>query len=182
MKLERDTQKSKLYKAENVARKAIGDVQFTDKLGLWAFVEKVERDQWFRRKYGIRRINVTDGRGRRNAGATVYGNTILMPRWSRTPIVTLHEIAHLCAPREVQHGWQFAATMLELVRHFLGADVHRVLRQCFRDGKVRYKKPQTRIMTEAQKQALRERFARLRPAGAVAARQHDIAIARGNQA
>lgn len=162
----RDMQRSKLYKAEQAWRAAIGDKQFPTKLAAWAFIERVERSKWFRRTYGVRKFNVHDGRGRTSAAAWGSRN-ITLPRWSRTPAVILHEIAHCVTNTEhgqvgvAGHGWQYAHEYLRLVRHFMGVEAYRKLRGHFVVGRVRYKKPRTgRPMTEAQMVA----FAKMRAA------------------
>ncbi len=149
----RDTQRAKLYRAEDALRRAIGDVAIRDKIAAWAFIEKVERDAWFRRRFGRRQFRVLDGRG--TSSAWSCGSTLNLPRWSRTPVIMLHEVAHCVAPHGCRHGWEFAAVYLKLVRHFLGREVHDKLRASFRERRVRYKKP--RVMSPAQRAAF-ERF------------------------
>jgi putative metallohydrolase (TIGR04338 family) len=181
----RDTQRAKLYRAENHWRRAIGDAQFRDQLGYLMFVEKVERDKWFRRKYGARTFTVADGRGTRRA--TAWGSRHLsLPRWARTPGVILHEVAHCVTHTEhdsdvAAHGWEFASVMLDLVRHFLGVENYRKLRRCFAEGHVRYKRPREgKPLTPAQREAF-ERM-RARRAAAKPNDAREIAIARANEA
>lgn len=156
----RDSQKSKVYRAENAARTIVGDKAITDRIAAWAFVEKVERDAWFRRTYGRWRFRISDGRGTRIARGG--GGWLNLPRWSRTPMVMLHEIAHNVAPYACHHDWRYCAIYLRLVRHFMGREVHDVLRAQFREHGVRYKRP--RVLSPEQRAVLVERLARLRAA------------------
>ena len=183
----RDMQRSKLYAAENRWRALIGDAHFRDRMGYLVFVEKIERDLWFRRKYGARAFTVKDGRG--TTRATAWGTkTLSLPKWARTPGVILHEVAHCVTNTEhdrsevASHGWEFAAIFLDLVRHFLGVENHDKLRQCFREGRVRYKRPRVgKPLTEAQRAAF-ERMRETRAAKAPASLTRDVALARGNEA
>ncbi|HTJ62129.1 MAG TPA: hypothetical protein VL333_13140 [Candidatus Saccharimonadales bacterium] len=156
----RDVQKSKVYRAERRAREVIGDKAIQDRIAAWAFVEKVERDAWFRKHYGRWRFRISDGRGTRIARGG--GGWLNLPRWSRTPVVMLHEIAHNVAPSDAWHDWRFCQVHLALVRHFLGREAHDVLRAMYRECKVRYKRP--RRISAATRAALVERLAGLRAA------------------
>lgn len=56
---------------------------------------------------------VHDGRGRRKAGGASWG--VFLPRWSRSPMVVLHEVAHALTMTSTDwHGPEFATTCLEL--------------------------------------------------------------------
>ena len=54
---------------------------------------------------------IGDGRGRRSAGGAPWG--IFLPRWSRSPMVVLHEAAHAMTLKDL-HGPIFATLCLEL--------------------------------------------------------------------
>ena len=178
----RDTQRSKVYAAENEWRGIIGDRAMADRIAAWAYIEKVERDSWFKRTYGPWKFRIKDGRGTRIARGG-YG-TLNLPRWSRSPGVMLHEIAHnVTGPgcRGGGHGWEFCRAMLALVRHFLGKEAHERLRACFRSHRVKYKQP--RVLTPERRAALAERLAACRPQAPTQRNLHlDIALARANEA
>jgi hypothetical protein len=150
-----DRQKSQVYAAERAARARVADEHFGDKVSAWAFIEKVERDAWFRRKYGRRRFRVTH---KHHGEATGGGSELALPRWAWTPMVILHEIAHCLTMTEQEwHGWKFCATHLGLVRHFMGKECYLRLRESYREHRVRYKKPVRRSvadMTPAQLAAI----------------------------
>ena len=157
----RDSQKGRLYRAENEVRRLVGDKVFPNKIGFYAFIEKIERDRWFRRTYGIRKFTLHDGRGRKSAAAWGFRD-MTFPRWSRTPMIVLHEVAHCCThwlahrsnEKHAGHGWLYAQTYLRLVRHFMGEEVHHKLRASYRAHRVKYKRPRKgRPISEAQRAA-----------------------------
>lgn len=168
----RDTQRSRVYAAENEFRRVIGDKQFHEQLGYLMFVEKVERSKWFRQKYGARAFEVKDGRGRTSAGA--WGSRhITLPKWARTPVVILHEIAHCVTHTEhdsvAGHGWEYVAIFLDLVRHFLGVEAHGKFRTILKQHRVRMRAK--RVMSPEQKAAMVARLAPYRKGAKVAADQ-----------
>ena len=72
----------------------------------------------------------------------------------------LHELAHaLTYSRELApHGWEFCECYLYLVRIYLGRAAEAKLRQEFKARKVRHRQPRKRTMTEAQREAARQRM------------------------
>lgn len=158
----RDTQRQKLYDAENAA---FGESHPTMSLAeVQAFVDKVLASKVVQRHYprAQYRLTVTDGRARRSAGyyACWDDSEIRMPRWARTKWSTLHEVAHHLAhdPREAAHGWRFAACYLELVRIYMGRPSEQALKDAFKAKRVRYREPRKRTMSAEQRQASRERM------------------------
>ena len=144
----RDSQRSKLYRAEH---EAFGEAW--SKNGHFtlpqaeAYVKRVWRSKFVQNKFPLTVINhvprVTDGRGRRKAAGSI--SHIKLPRWARTKPVILHEIAHALsvADREAHgpmaaHGWQFARRFIVLVQRFLGKEEARKLKTAFRKHRVRY--------------------------------------------
>ncbi len=115
----RDSQRSRLYDAERALR---GGRRFVTVEECQAYVDGVLASEWWRSRFPrVRAIRVTDGRGRRHAGAFVESARIALPKWARTERVLLHEIAHHAAPRAAAaHGPEFARIYVELVREFRG--------------------------------------------------------------
>jgi putative metallohydrolase (TIGR04338 family) len=113
-----------------------------------AYVERVTRSRWWRCRLP-RGVRVKDGRGTRIArGGWGTGRpTVNLPRWARTRLVILHELAHVLTSRPgrevAAHGPEFAKTYLELVRRFEPELAPR-LRAEFKAGRVRTRvaKPQ----------------------------------------
>jgi putative metallohydrolase (TIGR04338 family) len=129
----RDTQRGKLYAAERVCQPP--EPEFRTVIDCQVFVDEViaEHREWFWPKY----VCVQDGRGRRSACASF--DTISVPRWARTRIVILHELAHIITPPPFAwHGPEFALNFLKLVRSVLGFDQYNKLATSFEDHSVRW--------------------------------------------
>lgn len=170
---ERDSQRSKLYRAESLAK--IRGQEFPEVVDVEAYLTKCFSHRWFHRHYPeIRFFDVRDGRRRRAAGGRGVGATcrLWLPRWARSEGVILHELAHGVADITCDyqnnddmapHGWQFAEIFLDLVRHFMGAAAGERLRKSFRANRVRYYPPKKgRKMTPEQRAAACERLAAAR--------------------
>lgn len=128
----RDSQRSALYRAEDevdAGRRlaSIDDVQ--------AYVDRILGSSYWERLTGApRTVVVRDGRGRRHAcaGQTWFGAELRLPRWSRSELVVLHELAHTVTPETCAgHGREFAANYLRLVRRYLSFDHGDALAKAF---------------------------------------------------
>ena len=165
MTKERDNQRSKVFKAEDKARK--GDERPLPKVDdIERYLTRNMGRKTLERRYGEtimgRMTKVADGRGTRHALA--YGGyKIGIPLWARSEWVVLHEMAHIIHSRingaksrrqpmpahaanlvgGASHGWQFCAIFVDLVRYCCGAEAAEKLKTEFKAGKVRYKKPRT---------------------------------------
>jgi putative metallohydrolase (TIGR04338 family) len=177
----RDSQRSKLYEAERAVDWS-GERKFATVAEIQRYVDRLTDQMWWIKRWpriakgtvltwngGFEdrpAIVVMDGRGRRRAGAA--GRMITMPKWSRTEHSTLHEVAHIVTTGDhASHGWQFAAHELELVHHMMGKAKADALKASFKAHNVRFTKPRAkRVLTEAEKEVLRERLAKARAAGA----------------
>jgi putative metallohydrolase (TIGR04338 family) len=151
----RDTQRSKLYKAEDAVflahrpntRPPSPDFRSVDECQ--KFVNKVMRsklwkelapdDFWTYATVGWPWITVTDGRGRSRAAAVVSHYEIALPRWSRNRWTILHELAHFAVDLETQapHGPQFASAYVRLVERFIGPVEAFCLERSFVDHNVK---------------------------------------------
>ena len=130
---ERD-QAQRIYKAEFQAGfRQIDELELGE---CQQYINKILASKFVREKYlrsDIREIFVTDGRGRRNAGAG-YGfakgsiqPVIKLPRSMRCRWVILHELAHHFARLSQGHKSKFATVYLDLVREFLGEESYQKL-------------------------------------------------------
>jgi hypothetical protein len=161
--MKRDTQRGRLYKAERTT--AAAHVRpYATMVELWTYLERIQRDRWFRRHYGVWVFRVHDGRGRRRGAADSSG-WITLPRFARYPLYILHEVAHCVSPRGCKHDHQYAANYLKLVRHFLGAAAHAELRAAFKEHRVRYTPP--RQLSPETLERLRASLRDMRAAGPV---------------
>jgi len=123
-------------------------------------------------------ITIKDGRGCTHARG---GRTqLIMPRWARSELVFLHEIAHLIHQREkdsprhsiidptwrerkgyfAAHGWRYCMIYLQLVLWFMGRGPHDQLKAAFKQGRVRHRPP--RSLSPEQRLALANRLRRMR--------------------
>lgn len=132
----RDTQRQRVYDAERkVPASPIGTGSMNE---IVAFVEKVVGSAWWQRRSRVRTVICKDGRGRVNACA--YGNTIKIPRWGRSKMVVLHELAHVLNDSGgAPHGREFAAAYLALVDRFGEPEAGKQLRAAYAEKRVRWR-------------------------------------------
>lgn len=169
----RDTQRQKLYDAEQIAfgkaecRMTLDEVQ--------VLVDRALASKVIRRHYprACFRCTVTDGRSRRRGSyrACYDESEIAMPRLTRCKWYVLHELAHHLTrdPSESSHGWRFAACYLYLIRVYMGRSSEQALRSAFKIKRVRFREPRRRSMTAEQRQAARERMLAMHAARRAAA-------------
>lgn len=126
------------------------DVELRSMAELQAYVDKVVNcNKWTRKTFPhlpLLRVAAYDGRRRRRGGASGnrWTGRIDMPVHTRNRLYVLHEIAHLATPAPMAgHGREYAANYLLLVRHFLGVEAHRALRESFKEHRVKYTKKRT---------------------------------------
>jgi putative metallohydrolase (TIGR04338 family) len=159
-----------LYNAEHFVNLP-NDTNLVDIKSVEKFVAKVLSSRWLIKKYpklAVADIAVKDGRGRRKACGGLH--SISLPAgWARHKLVILHEQSHSFCDRIygrngiAGHGWEFAAMLLDLVRHFLGKEDYLLLKRSFKEHRVRLRpkkerdpnKPK-RVMPPAAIEALKK--------------------------
>ena len=105
---------------------------------LQAYVDDLVVADWFARRWGPRSFEVRPGYGHRRATADRQG-VLQMPRWSRSELVVLHEVAHcLTAEQYAAHGPEYAGVFLALVRRRLDPLAAQVLEDAFGRHRVRW--------------------------------------------
>lgn len=145
----RDTQRSRLYKAEAVLNsfaKPLREIEDLQK-----YTQRILSRQSVQRRYPNLNPHVKvkrPARGQRRALA--YGSrTISLPLWARNEAIVIHEVAHTIAARHhrhediAAHGWQFAAIMLTLVKSMMGKEAHDALKASYKAHKVSYLAPRS---------------------------------------
>ena len=174
----RDSQRGKVYAAENVWRHALltepnwPEPQYRTVSEVQARVDEILRRAYIQKRYGnriARGVRVTDGRGSRSARAMTDwgGKSISMPVWSRKDSVIIHELCHHFAGLHAKHSWQFAAIMLDTVRHLMGKEAALALKAQYKAHRVRYTPPRPkRPMSPEQREACIARLATARAAKA----------------
>ena len=166
----RDTQRSKIYKAEHVLGPHTLGNQYETVTDCHKFIMSVMERRTFQRWFPsaaptlCRGLEVRPGRGARHAFAS-SPFAITLPRWARNEPVMIHELCHLVVHHEFPrkeiawHGWQFCQTYLKIVGDVLGPEAHRTLTASFKENRVKFASPrQKRPMTEEQRQVLRDRL------------------------
>ena len=136
----RDSQRSRIYASEKGLRRG---QRFLDMRECQRYVDLVVASPWWQERFGSRsRVQARDGRGRRHAGAYDHKRAITLPRWSRSELIILHELAHIATPLEfAAHGPEFARNYLELVRYFMGERAGARLENAYRENRVRVALP-----------------------------------------
>ena len=178
----RDSQRSKLYAAE----RASGLQLLKHEAGMsieecQRLVDKIVGSAYVQRKYGWRKgrplpVHATHGGGRAYSGSYHYdhwtgevesrGRHIRLGVWARQPFIVIHEVAHHLAGLGHGHDWRFAEVMLDLTRHFLGAEAGAQLKAAYKAGRVRHRKPVKRMITPERRAALVIQLAAAREARA----------------
>lgn len=171
MKSERDSQRSRLYKADDALNPfakllpTVADVE--------AYADRLFKSKRLAKKYpraaSLGRPRVSDGRGSRIAKGSVL--RISIPLWARNEAIVLHELAHTISRREfgtqaAGHGWQYASVFLDITKWMMGKEAHDALKAAFKKHKVKYRKPVKRTLTDEQRAILAARLqtARLKKA------------------
>ena len=131
----RDNQRAKLYRAEfevDAGRR----LPTVDRMQ--AYVDGLVRLQWFAARWPDRGFEVRPGFGHRRATADVNG-VLQMPKWARSELVLLHEVAHCLTPWSfASHGPEYAGVLLSIVRHGMGPARAQTLEDAFDRNRVRW--------------------------------------------
>ena len=131
----RDSQRARLYRAE-------GEVDSGRRLPtverMQAYVDALCAADWFLPRWGAQTIEVRPGFGHRRATADEHG-VLQMPKWARTELVLLHEVAHCLTPRTcAPHGPEYAGVLLALARRGMGPGSAQRLEDAFARQRVRW--------------------------------------------
>lgn len=147
----RDYQKKRIYDSENAIRQALTDLGLNKRLEsveeVEAFVRSITRSRFWKSAKVLdtgprgKPVAVRDGRGRRIACGGFrwdIGYYIALPKWARTPLVIVHETAHVATYRfRPGHGRAFARTFLWMTTRFIGKEAGALLLAEFKKRKVR---------------------------------------------
>lgn len=175
----RDSQRSKVYKAERTIKAGKDRLETVAEMEKW--ITNLCKQKRIRSHFPeLRRsFDVEDGRGRRAAGGSTWG--ITMPRWSRSKLVILHEMAHVVIERRYTiraprvngkwviqvavHGREYCAVYLKLVHLALGKAAMEELKAAFKAQRVRYTPPRPkRPLSPERREQLRTQLAAARAA------------------
>ena len=131
----RDSQRARLYRAE-------GDVDCGRHLPtvakMQAYVDHLVSADWFLARWGERTFDVRPGFGHRRATADEHG-VLQMPKWARTELVLLHEVAHCLTPTTfASHGPEYAGVLVALARRAMTPATAQALEEAFARHRVRW--------------------------------------------
>lgn len=146
----RDTQKSKVYSAENIVFPSADDKIMTFGSCL-RFVNKVTSEGYYHEQGGYQNIKVEFSGGKKSS-AMWYLNRgkIVLPEWARCKSVIIHEMAHaLCdyvtitgrprhAPRVANHGKEYCTIYLNMVHCYISKKKAVELEESFTKAGVKY--------------------------------------------
>ena len=131
----RDSQRARLYRAEDEVGpgRRLATVE-----ALQAYVDDLRGTDWFRSRWGTPSFEVRPGYGHRRATADRNG-VLQMPRWARTEVVLLHEVAHCLTPATfAAHGAEYAGVLLSLVRRAVDSGTAQRLEDAVASHRVRW--------------------------------------------
>jgi len=125
MPVARDSQRSKVYEAEDEYRVALGAQRIPDVPLIQRWVNCIVKSDWWAQRFSdVVVVKVGDGRRRRYACSAFVGpgkGLIKLPRASRTKMIILHELAHVVTPAmEPWHGEVFVGRFLAFVDTWMG--------------------------------------------------------------
>ena len=164
----RDVQRKRLYDAEHCVPEGL----VWDRLvAAQQYVDDLLASPWWQRHFpSVRCVVLFDQRGQyARAHKGVHGGAIQFPRWARTELTLLHELAHLASPpAAVAHGPAFAGIYLMLVQYYMEAHIAWQLERRFAAHRVRvhaYEGPRHHFFVLTRRAvACQDRAARGRPA------------------
>lgn len=119
----RDSQRQRLYNCEQVWSIQMGLGENTYSVAeCQARVDSVLRTAWWKNRSGIRDITVRSSHGltARAKFEPYNGHVITMGPEMRKQWVIMHELAHHLNPTNYNHGPDFCADYVSLVKRFLG--------------------------------------------------------------
>lgn len=175
---ERDSQRQKLYDAEQHAKWKIVEGyagneinrEFNSLEEIQTFVNMFTRTKWFIERFDWRGkdnpepedcdIIIKDKPKGGGADAHYWSRTIRISSASMHMLVVLHEIAHIVKKRGAgsAHGRYFARTMLDMVECVIGKKSARILKEAFKKYRVKYLPK--RELSDETKEKLRKGFKR----------------------
>lgn len=138
----RDSQMTKLYKAENEAYpldslKKLSNKECTD------FVNKIKSSGYYNTQEGFKLVRVTFPKGDNLCAMwDPYDNRLTLPPWAKCKFVILHELSHaLCDSIYTDiadHGKEFCTVFLNMVHCYMSKAKAEVLEEVFTKRGVKY--------------------------------------------
>lgn len=130
---ERDSQRARVYKAENelvwYRTREFDSLEEVER-----YVNSLTGKAWFKKMYGSRKVKVEPKRN--NAKARGGYGTVWLPRWAWTKGIIAHEVAHAVKYTDPWHSPVFCGHFIFLVEKTMGADKAMDLKRAFLRNKV----------------------------------------------
>lgn len=173
----RDSQQSKVYKAEREAFEGTCTSQVTTNVQRFdkpkavdRYANKVMSSSWTKKNFprASRPLTVNTNKKYGCAYGNYWSTKITLPPWAWKNWVILHEIAHVLDNEGAAHGPFFCVVYLKLVKHFMGKEAFLALKQAFRANRVKLRRTKIggvtkkREYTPEQLEVLRERVRKAR--------------------
>jgi putative metallohydrolase (TIGR04338 family) len=141
-KIRRDSQKSKVYRAERLAW-SVYDQPTTQPISLHEcqkIANAVSRTLKLREPIAV--IAIGGRSWWRSARANeIWGcRTIKLPQWAQTKVVVCHELAHHVAGLSHGHNGRFVSSFIQLTRRFIGPVEADILKLAFKEAHVKTKR------------------------------------------
>ena len=156
----RDSQKSKVYHAENILRQIVDnsrdnptfkiegitltlppEAKFSSVEDVKRYVDKVVHLPAVAEKFGVFPVAVRSRKGQRIAHYESFPPTVAVPengtRWALREIVVLHELAHHYAGNRAGHGPKFADTFITLLGLVMGPEMGLLSRIIYQQNDVK---------------------------------------------
>lgn len=83
----------------------------------------------------LKRVTVTDGRGRKSGAADTFMYRIMLPKWARKKWYVLHECAHFLG--QDKHGPKFVGEYCKLLAQYYKKDIDSLSRS-LKDRKIEF--------------------------------------------
>jgi len=165
----RDSQRQKLYDAEyNISIKLKiqkRNPSFNSIEEIQKFVTKLTSSKWFTKRWDLEANYISHvivkplTRKSSNMIAYAHFNKIYFTPEAMNTQIVLHELAHIITPcsfKIASHGRYFVKTYLELIKHILGPEAHKIFIQEFKRWRVKYSRKHQ--LSPEDRKARRKRF------------------------
>jgi len=137
----RDSQKQRLYDAENKFRKEFGTgFQFGSVDDIAMYVFNLVYSNWFRNRFHVESCSIDVRLAKKGNRSRAGSGRMRINQNRMDEVEVLHELVHIfVSPRDVGHGREFCMMYLQLVKKKLGEPAEEFLKKCFKDGKVKFR-------------------------------------------
>jgi putative metallohydrolase (TIGR04338 family) len=138
MHISSDLQRQKVCDAERAIYEEFAGERIDEVSDIGEYIKRLASHGWFKKRFGEHWYVRTVG-GFGKSRCYRHEGCMGIPRWSRTEIAILHEVAHtLQHPRTQRHGREFCMIYMELVRLAVGKEVYKALKRRFQELKVEH--------------------------------------------